>query len=405
MGDGDAAWVVGVTVVPACEVCTSVRCGADVDGGAFGIGTAARHGAQLGIVGQHVNGVLRCTVEVEQSLVVGVARYGDVTRVAGDAIAPAEEDVVVVGRGGEYSSATVVVCASTSHAAALHRVALGGDFILQWREDGGIGGVAFHEYAAWVVHDAIVPHAVDIASVAVCGQMYRGAIVIGAASVDRSRTIWRDFGLDEALLDAKMGSEGDVLFDDDGARVVVVAVVPAVKLEAEVGRGRNLYGVAIIIGATTCHRAPCGMIAHNGDGVLQCAKHGGEEAVLGDDDGARVIGDAVVPAIEGKARIGRGRNLYGVAIVIGAAACHRTPFGMVGDDFNGVLQCAEMGDEGAVLGDDDGAWVVHVAVAPSEEGVACVGDGLDGDGPAIRIAAAARGGAPTCTVGFDGDGE
>ena len=258
------------------------------------------------------------------------------TRVAGDAVAPAEEDVVLVRCCREGGCAAVVVGAGACHGATFHGVGLCGDFILQWGEDCGVGGIAFHEDATRVGDVAIAPLAEHIACVAMGRKVDGRAIVVGAAAVDGTRVFRIDFGGDDTLSDLEMCGEG---------------------------------------------------------------------LILGDDDGAWVGCDAVVPSGEGEAHVGCGFNLDGVAVIIGATACHGAPTRMIGDDFDGVLAFGEEGDEGAVLRDNDVAWVVDDAVIPSEELMTEIGNGFDLDGVAIRIGTPASDGAPIKVVGFDGDGE
>ena len=75
---------------------------------------------------------------------------------------------------------------------------------------------------------------------------------------------------------------------------------------------------------------------------MSCAsRRSGKGLVFGDDDGARIFGVAIVPAEELEAEVGRGLNLDGVAIIIGATAGHNAPGGIVGDNLDGVLEPAE----------------------------------------------------------------
>ena len=118
------------------------------------------------------------------------------------------------------------------------------------------------------------------------------------------------------------------------------------------GRGRNLDGVAIIIGAAAGHAAPSWVVAFDCDGELADAKRSDESAVLRDHNIARIVGDAVVPHQELVADIGDGLNGGGVAIVIFTAADDGAPIGVVG--FEGESECrlrwGRLYDE---VGDDD----------------------------------------------------
>ena len=134
------------------------------------------------------------------------------------------------------------------------------------------------------------------------------------------------------------------------------------------------------------------------------AETGGIGDVLGDDDGARVVGVVVVPSNKLKTDVGRSRNLDGIAIIIGAAARHCTPSGMVGFDFDNALADGKQGNESAVLEDDDVARVAEITIVPAEELMARVGMGIDGDGVSIVVCAASADHAPVGVVSFDGDG-
>ena len=87
-----------------------------------------------------------------------------------------------------------------------------------------------------------------------------------------------------------------VFCDDNGARVVSVAVGPADELESDVRRGGNLDGVAVLIGATTSHCAHHGIVGDDFDGVLANSEQGDKGAVLEDNNVAGVACDAIVPA-------------------------------------------------------------------------------------------------------------
>ena len=276
---------------------------------------------------------------MEQGFISGVLGHGDVTRIAYDAVAPAEESVVFVGRCFQYGSGSIVVDTAAGHGAAFHRVAFGGDFILQNIENGGISGITVHEDRAWVGDVPVIPLVEHIACVATGGQMNAGSIVVSSAAVDGAGTFRSDLRNDVALLNAETGRVSLVFGDDDGTRVVSVVVVPTDKLETEVGRGRNHDGISVIICATTSHITPSWMVGDYIDGELANGKQGDESAVLGDDDVTRVVEVAIVPAEEVMARVGMGFDLDGVAVGKASAATDRTPIGVVGFDGNVENRC------------------------------------------------------------------
>ena len=128
----------------------------------------------------------------------------------------------------------------------------------------------------------------------------------------------------------EFGNKGLVFCDNDGSWVALNAIVPTQEGKTEVGCGRNLDGVAIIIGAAAGHVAPCRMVTFDCDGELADAKRSDESAVLRDHNIARIIGDAVVPHQELVADIGDGLNGGGVAIMKQATSADGAPQGVVG---------------------------------------------------------------------------
>ena len=131
VGDRHKAGIVGVAVVPADEAGAVGRCGADFDNRAFGIGAFARHCAPLGIVGNHLEGILLCAGVVEEGLVGGVLCHCDVSRVADDAVAPADEGVVFERTGVNHSRFAVVVDAAAFHGATFSGFTTRCDFVLE----------------------------------------------------------------------------------------------------------------------------------------------------------------------------------------------------------------------------------------------------------------------------------
>ena len=130
-----------------------------------------------------------------------------------------------------------------------------------------------------------------------------------------------------------------------------------------------------------------------------------EAAVLRDDDFTRIVGDAVGPHLKDETGIGYGFEVERVAIVVDAASNDGSSvFGLNGGR-DVITDEAEIGSEGAILCDDDGARVVGDAVIPVKELAAKVGDGFDDGSVAIIEGAAARHGAPSGGVGFHGEVE
>ena len=103
--------------------------------------------------------------------------------------------------------------------------------------------------------------------------------------------------------------------------------------------------------------------------------------------------------------VGEGFNLDGVAIMKGATAADTAPIGMVAFDGDGVLKLTKLGDESAVLRNDDIARVVSDAVVPIQELASQVRYSFDGSGVAIVIDATSSHRAPSGSVGFHSQGE
>ena len=230
--DGNAAGIVGVAIVPAVEYNVFVRCCTNLDSCAFWIGATARHSAQFGVVSQYGDGVLGCALLMEQRFIAGILCDGDVTWVAGDAVAPTDENVILVGCSRQCGGAAVIVYTRTGHRTAFHWVAFGGDFVLEEPEHGGVGGVAFHEDGSRIGDDSIIPFAEHIAWIAVCGQVDGLAIIVRAASYDGACVLRIHFSGDDALPYLEMCGVGLVFGDNDGSWVGHVTIGPAIKGEA-----------------------------------------------------------------------------------------------------------------------------------------------------------------------------
>ena len=68
------------------------------------------------------------------------------------------------------------------------------------------------------------------------------------------------------------------------------------------------------------------MVGDDIDGELADGKQGDKSAVLEDDDVARIAGDAVIPAEEIVANVGKGFDLDGFVVWIAAATADGAPF-------------------------------------------------------------------------------
>ena len=400
----ERARVGGEAVIPFGENGIFVRNCIDLDDASFRIATTTGYGAQSGVVGKHVDRVIGRAVLVELGSERLVFVYDDPAGIGGDAIVPADEDVIRVGAGIQEDGVAIVVSASATDGSALFRVAGGTDFVGYHAKLGDIGGIAFHQNVAWVFDGAVGPMLENIARIAVGGQFDDGAVIIRAGPVDATGAFGGHVGLDEALLDPEMCRIDVVFRDDDGARIVGDVIGPAHKLKSQIGRGGHHYGVVVIIDAAPRHGTPVHVVGQCGDGVLANAKRGGEGAVLGDDDLARVGVAAIVPAFELEAGVGCGLKREGVAVMVGAAATDGTAVFGCCRGLNEVIEETEMCDKSAVLGNNDVAWVFGDAVVPVKEFGTHDGEGRDGGRVAVEVGAAAFHGAPTRAVGHDGEG-
>ena len=133
-------------------------------------------------------------------------------------------------------------------------------------------------------------------------------------------------------------------------------------------------------------------------------KLGGEGRVACHGDGARVVGVLVVPLHESGSRRRVWRSCSSHAGRCTAATAHAAHGGAVARRHDAVGVQGEVGGEGRVLTDDDGARVLCVAVVPLHEVVAVVGGGGEAHQVLVVIDAAA---AHVAHVGVgvgDGDG-
>ena len=153
------------------------------------------------------------------------------------------------------------------------------------------------------------------------------AVRIIASASHEAHAFGDDLSLDEALLYAELGDETAVLRDDDIARVVGDAVVPHLKNETGIGNGFEVERVAIVVDAAVGDGSSVFGLNGGRDVIIDEAEIGGEGAILCDDDGARVVSDAVIPVKELAAKVGNGFDDGSVAIIEGAAARHGAPSG------------------------------------------------------------------------------
>ena len=388
--------------------------GAQRGRGAGGIGACTRDGARSGrrhVGGEGVVGGARLR---EGGGVGGVASHQHLVHGLARTVAPAHELIAAVRRGRQRGVVAVVVGTAARHRAAVARAGDHGDDILVLGEVGREVQVAVHRDGARVLRAVVAPVVEGVARVGHGMEGDDGARLVGARARDGACACGADAGRDGVVGGAHLaedGGVGGVARDGEAARVLRVAVVPALELIAAVGRGRQRAVVAVVVGAAACDGACAGGADAGGDGVLQLREGGGVGGVAVDGDGARVAGAAVLPLAEGVAVVGYGLKGDAGAGRVGAAAGDRarTSWRHVGGD--GVVgdgRLAEVGRVGGVL--RDGEAIVRVGahhgavLLPAVELVAAGRRGVQRAGGARVVGAAAAHRAPGVVVRIDGDG-
>ena len=105
----------------------------------------------------------------------------------------------------------------------------------------------------------------------------------------------------------EVGSKDGVLCDKDGARVGGIAVVPVGEAVVVVGCGGEYGGVVGPVVAAAGHSSVYRHVGLGGEAEGDAVGEvGGEVGVLREEDGAGVLGVAVVPAAEAVTGFGRG---------------------------------------------------------------------------------------------------
>ena len=157
-------------------------------------------------------------------------------------------------------------------------------------------------------------------------------------------------------------------------------VVEGESAAAEVGeRGGECEGYGLACGVGVEGEEGFGVGRRDGAGRPLGFEVGYESGVLGNGKGEGVVGDAVVPVGEGAVGTQILKEYFGgVALVIEAIAVV-DDVGVFADDAHLVGgPLGEVGGEGGVAGDEDGAWVVGDAVVPVREVESGPWGGFDG---------------------------
>ena len=184
-------------------------------------------------------------------------------------------------------------------------------------------------------------------------------------------------------VDDEDGSVAGILSHSHGTRVVDVAVVPVLEVEAAVGGGGQRGGGAVVVDAATGHATHRGVVGGHGDGVLVDGKGGGQHRVGGHDDGAEGVGVVIAPVHEVVTGVGHSGQHGGVTVVVDACATDHTHRAVVDGEGDEVLVDGEVGGQVQAARQDNGADGVGVAVAPVHEVVTGVGNRGQRDGVAL----------------------
>ena len=332
---------------------------------AVGVPAAAVDVAHGGVVdvGDDAEGV-----EAEEGHELDVGCYGEVARVVGVAVAPVGEPVAVGWGSHECVDGVVGECAGACCSAELGVGAADAHGVVVGVEQCGEGCVAEDCYGAWVVGIAVGPLREVVAVVGQGDDDLRATVVEVAGAESGAVGGGRD-GEGE-LARHELSHVGGVAAHRDVARVVGVAIGPAVEKIAVVWRSRDCDDGVEGVGTRACSGAHGVVGAGDRDGEELRCEESGEECVAQDRDGARVGGDAVGPAAEVIAVCGHCSDDGGSAVGEAAAAVGRAPGGVGREDGDVEVAWHECGCERCVAQDRDGASCGGVAVLPHHEAVA-----------------------------------
>ena len=396
-----------VGAVPTAYILAGQRGGGEGNGGVVGEAAATVDIALGGVGRQGGNGV---GLGGEEGLQGRVATHDHHTVVAGVAVVPADELVMLGGVGGEHGHLVQIV---------------GGLVAVDGAPAGMVGGEADHETALLVE----VGHDVGTRGNRPVEGGERGAVDAPVGELVARGVDGRgDGGDDVAVMVVAVDGGGKHTHAEGGGNGNVVEGLRVVGREG--GVGSSLEGVDAIgahhgaLGVGPVGEAPAGegvggegndaavdevaadrggavgcVVRGSGDGHGHGGEVGGVALVAGNRGAIGVVGGAVVPADEHVAVGGDGLEVGHGAEAVGGGAVDRAHGGVGREARYGVhvgLEVGGIGARGAVgARGHDGLGGGVDAVAPAVEGVVLKGGGGDGDAVAYGHADAVdpRGGA------------
>ena len=385
--DGDALG--GGTVAPSGEVVAVVGRGGEGDVGQVVDRGGTLHSAHRGAGAEAGDGVL-VIGEVGRQGGVADGRHiqrGGIALGGAVGVGPVDEVVAVVGRG--HKGYALEVLDAAAFADATHGLVVdgGADGVHIGVEAGREAQVArlADGHGAWVVGVAVVPLGEVVAGLRRGADHDTGEVVHRAGG--RSHSTHGGAGTadrDGVRIIGEVGRVGGILRDAHLARVGGVVVVPAHKVVARVGGGRDGDVGQVVLGGGATGATHHLVGAHHGDGVLVDGVGGRQGTVAegghGDDKLIAVERVSLIPPGEGIAVVGGGGEGDGGQVVhcLRARGAAHSGVGRGGGD--GVLVVVKVGGDDAVaqgLHGHRSAGAEHSAggIGPVHEVVAIVGCG------------------------------
>ena len=400
-----------LAVVPAEEVAVLVGHGLDADGaGAEGTGAAARNITHVGVIGNHVDGVLH---RGGKGHIVGSAVDHDGAGVDDIAVVPTHKLVVGVGGGGDGNGGAVGIAAA---AGGGNIVTGNADRHVGGGEEGGDGGVGADTDAdGGEGAVGAVPTAYILAGQRGGGEGNGGVVGEAAATVDIALGGVGRQGGNGVGLGGEEGLQGRVATHDHHTVVAGVAVVPADELVMLGGVGGEdshlVHRVRILVAVDG---APAGMVGGEADHETALLVEVGHDIgtrsngpVEGGERGAvdAPVGELIERGVDGRGDGGDDIAVVVVAVDGGVKHTHAEGGGN-GNVVEGLRVVGREGGVGSGLEGMDAVGAHHGALGVGPVGEAPAGEGVGGDGndAAIDEVAADRGGAVGGIVRGGGDG-
>ena len=224
--------------------------------------------------------------------------------------------------------------------------------------------------AARVVGIAIVP--VHEAGTSVrCGTDFNGsALVKGAAACNGAQqrivchhgdgVLWRAIEMEHGFI-IGVACHSDVTW------VAGNAVAPTEESVVFIRRGSQCDDAAVVVCTGTTYRTTIHRVTFRSDFILQRLEDGSVGGIAFNNNGSRVGGFAIVPLVECIACVVVGGQSDGVTVVISASTSDGACVCRHDLSLYEALLDSEMCSEGHVVCDDDFAWVVGVAIVPTDK--------------------------------------